>query len=242
MRIPVVKGLIARRILVNYRVDPSALASLLPQPFLPKLVNGHGMAGICLIRLASVRPRFVPAVFGHASENAAHRIAVTWNENGIERVGVFVHRRDTNSRLNTWVGGRLFPGVHHLAEFTVSESNDQYCVELQSDDHRVRLKVRGAVAPTLPAGSVFKTLAEASRFFERGSLGYSPGRSSGQFEGLELNCPEWHMQPLAVAEVESSFFADPDHFQPGAVEFDCALLMRNIAHEWHGRGTLRNEP
>lgn len=62
---------VRRRLLVNYRVDPERIHALLPPPFTPKLVNGHAIAGICLIRLEHVRPRFVPSVFGLASENAA---------------------------------------------------------------------------------------------------------------------------------------------------------------------------
>jgi hypothetical protein len=33
-------GRIARRLLVNYRVDPDAIAPLLPAPFRPALVDG----------------------------------------------------------------------------------------------------------------------------------------------------------------------------------------------------------
>ena len=51
MRIPVIRGVIDRRILVNYRVDPDALSRLLPEPFQPQFVNGVGIGGICLIRL-----------------------------------------------------------------------------------------------------------------------------------------------------------------------------------------------
>ena len=64
MQIPVLRGIIDRRILVNYRVDPEVLEKLLPQPFRPKLINGVGMAGICLIRLKQIRPRFLPLVLG----------------------------------------------------------------------------------------------------------------------------------------------------------------------------------
>ena len=46
MRIPTIKGVIDRRILVNYRVDPNVLATVLPAPFRPKLVNGHGIGGL----------------------------------------------------------------------------------------------------------------------------------------------------------------------------------------------------
>src|SRR5258708_37019501 len=117
MQIPIIRGLIDRRILVNFRVDPDALARLLPAPFRPKMAKGAGMAGVCLIRLKKVRPRFLPAFVGISSENAAHRIAVEWDENGFTREGVFIPRRDTSSWLNTWLGGRLFPGVHHHAGF-----------------------------------------------------------------------------------------------------------------------------
>ena len=57
MRVPVIQGIIDRRILVNYRVDagrPSKGSYLLR--FEPKLVNGYGIAGICLIRLKDMRP------------------------------------------------------------------------------------------------------------------------------------------------------------------------------------------
>ena len=79
MKMPAVEGIIERRLLVNYRVAPGALAGILPAPFRPKLVGGYAIAGICLIRLASVRPRGLPAGLGLRSENAAHRIAVEWD-------------------------------------------------------------------------------------------------------------------------------------------------------------------
>ena len=79
------------------------------------------MAGICLIRLGSIRGRdSCPEFAGLTSENAAHRIAVEWDECGAIRDGVFIPRRDTNALLNRLVGGRLFLGVHQAAEFRIS--------------------------------------------------------------------------------------------------------------------------
>ena len=80
MRIPVVQGVIDRRILVNYRVDPDVMARVLPPPFRPQIVRGYAIGGICLIRLKGIRPRFVPIPVGLRSENAAHRIAVEWDK------------------------------------------------------------------------------------------------------------------------------------------------------------------
>jgi hypothetical protein len=238
MRIPVIRGIIDRRILVNYHVDPTVLAPLLPAPFRPKITHGLGMVGICLIRLKNVRPSFLPSWLGIASENAAHRTAVQWDDQGMVREGVFVRRRDTDSWLNAWAGGRLFPGIHHHAQFAVQESANRYEVGLRSDDGVTNMLVRGRRADQLPASSVFPSLDEASTFFQAGWLGYSATPDPSRFQGLELRCLNWRVEPLEVEEVHSSVFEDVSRFPKGSIEFDCALLMRGIEHEWHGKPDL----
>ena len=78
MRLPVIHGLIRRRLLVNFRVDSEVMRRFLPAAFRPKLHRGHAIAGICLIRLEQIRPGWLPRFCGISSENAAHRIAVLW--------------------------------------------------------------------------------------------------------------------------------------------------------------------
>jgi hypothetical protein len=239
--IPTVHAVMAQRILVNFRVQPEAAANLLPPPFRPGLVNGRAMAGICLIRLEDMRPVWLPRAFGVASENAAHRIAVEWNANGRTRAGVFIPRRDTNSLLNHFAGGRLFPGVHHRAEFHCSEKGGQLEVQLRSRDGETRVKVIAKVAADWPTGSVFSSLEEASAFFRSGGCGWSPSNNCA-LEGVELQTESWEMQPLVVEHVESSFFNDPRRFPPGSVELDSALLMRGIAHDWVALGRFGGSP
>lgn len=241
MRIPIIRGTIDRRILVNYRVDPDILARLLPPPFRPQRVHGVAMAGICLIRLKRIAPRFMPGFLGISSENAAHRFAVEWDRNGQVQQGVYVPRRDTSSRLNTLAGGTLFPGVHHHARFLVNEQDDHYRVELNSDDQKTHVAVQASLAKELPSSSVFSSLQEASDFFEAGSLGYSAAAKADQYDGLELRSLSWQVQPLEVAGVESSYFEDRELFPAGTIELDSALLMRDIQHEWIGRESLERD-
>jgi Uncharacterized conserved protein (COG2071) len=238
MRIPVIHGVIDRRILVNYRVAPDVLAPLLPAPFRPKLHRGHGMVGICLIRLRGVRPQSLPSWLGISSENAAHRTAVEWDEGGHVREAVYVRRRDTSSWLNAVAGGRVFPGIHSHAKFSVKEIETHFEVMLRSDDGVTSVSVVGDVTANVPATSVFESLAEASAFFQAGSLGYSATPDPQKFQGLELRCHRWQVEPLSVSSVQSSFFDDRAVFPAGSIEFDCALLMRGIEHEWHGRSDL----
>lgn len=238
MRIPTIRGLIDRRILVNFRVEPTALSGILPTPFRPQVVNGFGIAGICLIRLKHIRPKGFPSSLGLSSENAAHRIAVEWDSNDGTSTGVFIPRRDSSSRLNALAGGRVFPGVHHQARFDVRETIDEFRISMQSVDGSAQMLVEARRAAELPDDSIFDSVDQISRFFEAGSLGYSPQSSNGRFDGLELRSFNWHVEPLAVTQVESSFFDDRDAFPTGSIEFDNALLMRGIDHEWHGRESL----
>jgi hypothetical protein len=191
-----------------------------------------------MIRLKDIRPRGFPAWVGVGSENAAHRIAVQWEQDGRPRQGVYVPRRDTSSRFNAIAGGRLFPGVQHHAGFDVREDDERFRVSFQSDDGAVRVSVDASIAPYMPKDSVFESLQEASAFFEAGSLGYSATRNPRAFDGMELRTDQWKVDPLAVLIAESSFFQDESRFPPGAVEFDNALVMRGIEHEWVGRPTL----
>jgi hypothetical protein len=76
----------------------------------------------------------------------------------------------------------------------------------------------------------------ASEFFERGSLGYSATTRPGEFDGMELQSFGWRVEPVSVTRVESSFFEDRARFPAGSIEFDSALLMRDIPVIWHRSG------
>lgn len=238
MRIPTIRGLIDRRVLVNFRVDADVLSRVCPPPFRPQTVEGFGIAGICLIRLQHIRPKLVPAFLGLSSENAAHRIAVEWDASGCTQTGVYIPRRDTSSCLNAFAGGRIFPGIHNRARFEVRETKSEYHISMDSMDGAAHVSVDGRTTDKLPGDSVFPTLAKCSQFFEAGSLGYSPGDATTEFDGLELRTAKWHVTPLCITNVQSSFFDDREVFPKGSVEFDNALLMRGIDHEWHSRGAI----
>jgi len=241
MRLPVIRGVIERRILVNYRVDPDVLVWLLPQPFRPQVVSGYGVAGICLIRLGQIRPRGFPRWVGIGSENAAHRIAVEWDEGGQVRSGVYILRRDTNSRLNALAGGRIFPGVHHRGVFRVCETDSRFQIAMGSKDRQVAIDIAAILSDEWPADSIFASQAEASAFFEAGSLGYSPSMRQGHFQGLELKCDSWHVRSLNIERARSLVFDNESVFPRGSISLDCGLLMRGIEHQWYGRGELTHQ-
>lgn len=231
LRIPVIEGLIRRRLLVNFRADPAAVQRLLPARFKPKLHGGHAIIGICLIRLEGIRPRWLPLPWGMASENGAHRIAIEWPTAEGMCEGVYIARRDSDSWINHFAGGRLFPGVHHLARFEVADHDGRIELHMEAQDGAMRVDVSGQETEALPVGSCFASLADSSRFFESGSIGWSSGRDAAILDGLRLHTLRWSVKALAVDKAASSWFET--HLPASTYEFDHALLMRDIPHEWH---------
>ncbi|HEX8140062.1 MAG TPA: DUF2071 domain-containing protein [Pyrinomonadaceae bacterium] len=225
--------------LVNFRVDPHVMQRHLPTRFRPKLQKDYAVAGICLIRLEHIRPKLLPPIAGLSSENAAHRVAVLWeDENNRLREGVFIPRRDTNSLMNHLAGGRIFPGEHHRAAFAARQSDSEINLEMKSQDGNVAVRIAGTITDGLPETSIFSSLSEASSFFEKGSLGYSVTGESNRLDGLMLETRQWRVEALDVKEVSSSYFANESMFPKGSVEFDHALIMRDIEHEWHSAPDL----
>jgi hypothetical protein len=232
MRLPALQGLIRRRLLINFRADPRVVEKILPAPFSPKLYEGWSLVGICLIRLERIRPAGWPVFLGLSSENAAHRIAVTWSEASGQKEGVFIPRRDTSVLWNHLAGGRLFPGEHHYSKFQVSEEAGGISVSVRAKREPMSIDVRGKQTDSFPSYSVFSDLGSSSRFFSAGSIGYSVTSDCCRFDGIRLETEHWKVGALEIQHVESTFFSDPKWFPHGSVEFDHALIMRDIPHRW----------
>jgi len=224
-----------RRILVNYRVQPTVLATMLPPPFRPALVGGYGLAGICLIRLVDVRPAGVPSALGITTENVAHRIAVRWDTADGPATGVYIPRRDTSSRMAVLLGGRALPGWQHRARFRVAEGDGSYRIDVSSRDGDVGVTVAAHRAETVMAGSVFGSLEEASAFFRCAPVGYAATPAAGVFDGVALTTDGWAMAPLHLDVVRSSVFDDC-----GAP--DSAFLIAGLDTTWSPQPQLLAAP
>lgn len=234
MRTPRLEGRLARRILLNYRVEPSRLAPLLPAPLRPLVWRGWGVAGVCLIRLQALRPAGLPAWVGFASESAAHRVAVAWEDGGCARTGVYVLRRDTDALAPRLLGSRLFPGRFDRAKFEAETTPDRWRLQMEAPELRVDL--RATRANHLSKGSIFRDLHEASVFFQSGALGWSEGRQG--LEGMALELEGWNLQPLEVGHAQASFFEDRQRFPTGSLELDSAFLMEELPLRWVDAGHL----
>jgi uncharacterized protein YqjF (DUF2071 family) len=225
LRIPRLASTVERRLLINYRVDPEVAQTLLPDGLRPQLVDGSAVAGICLIRLNHLRPNWFRPRIGWGAENAAHRIAVEWDDATGTHNGVYIPQRHSASRLAVLAGGRIFPGFHKLARFRGAETADRISVAFTAPGTDVEAEV--LIRPELDS-SLFADLATASAFFRSGAVGWSPARD-GSLEGLRLDTDFWKVEAAEAVRVRSSFF---DALPAGSAVLDCVLVMRDVPITW----------
>lgn len=237
---------IERRLLVNYRLDPSVAARLLPDGLRPQLHRGDAVAGVCLLRMGGLRPRWSPPGIGWGAENAAHRIAVEWDgPDGIEH-GVYIPMRFSASWVPVALGGRVMPGVHRHAAFDVQEDEDRFRVAFEAtgtdpdgghgtDGDAVEADVDVSLErPERWTSGLFRDLDEASEFFRVGAVGWSPDHH-GRFEGLELRTDAWSVAAGRAHRVHSSFL---DGLPRDSAEFSDVLVMRDVPITW----SFRHQP
>lgn len=220
--VPSVKAHLRRRLLVSYRLDPEIARTLVPSPLRPQLIGGQALGGFCVLGLDGIRPRWLSTRVGLRSENAAHRIAVEWDEHGSVRTGVFILERHSSAWHPVLFGGRLFPGVHRRARFTTDEQGDRYAMGMDARGEHldVDVEVGGSWA-----SSFFGSVAEASAFYRSGRIGWSLGHDGRMLEAVALAAEEWTVEAAQMRSVHSSFF---DALPSGSAVFDHVVVMRDL--------------
>jgi len=195
MKIPAIKGVIRRRILLNYRVDPELVQNILPKKFRPKLVDGYAIAGVCLIRMEAIRPKGLPSLFGLSSENSAHRIAAYWDGHDEEAVeGVFVPRRDTSSETDNFPKGSIFKSLEESSKFFESG-----CIGYSSRPNScaldgLLLKVDHWQVSALSVESVHSAYFDDHSLFPADSIAFDHALLMRDIHH------EWHSEPMIEAK------------------------------------------
>ena len=217
-----VRAHLRRRLLVSYRMDPGVARAIVPAPLRPQLVAGRALGGFCVLDLDAIRPGWMPGAIGLRSENAAHRMAVEWDEGGQTRTGVYILERHSTARHAVLFGGRLFPGVHRHARFTIDESGDRYAMTMDAADERLAtdVEVGGDWESEL-----FATVEAASEFYRSGRIGWSRGTDGSTLEAVALAADTWRVEPARIHSAHSSYF---ESLPAGSAVLDHVVVMRDL--------------
>jgi hypothetical protein len=231
MRAPALRGRIDRRISVFYRLDPMAARELLPAPLRPRLVRGWALGGVCILRLARMRPRMLPIPLGLASELAWHRIAVEWEEDGRPMHGHYLLRSETDSRLAPFPGARLVPSPDDCTRIEVRSSDAALTARVESGDGTTDLDLAASLGGWR-SDALFKSANAARASIASGHVVWD-GDEQGELEGVELRSTGGTAQGLEVVRLASTWFDDRARFPLGTAALDCAIVVRDADHEWH---------
>src|SRR5262249_24279504 len=149
------------------------------------------------------------------------------------RSGVLIWRRETDHKLIELLGGRIFPGVYHHAGFDVSEDEQRLTMRVRTRNGEADVSFTARLNKDWSPSTSFPALTDASEFFRQGDCGFSCSVDGKRLEGMQMRTQSWNVAPLAIESQQCSFYLDPSRFPAGSVEFDSALIMRSLPHEWH---------
>lgn len=230
---PAIRGVVERRILVNYRVDVETLDTVLPEPFRGREAgeSGKGIGSLCFMRINDARLRFTPKSTGVSVETMTHRISAERENNGETEHCVYVPRRDVSSEFCAAVGRSALPTDLNCADFRVEERNGVFRIRVDCGEEYAGVEAHETESNEVEGGSVFDSIESASEFFCEAGVRYSP--SGERYDSIEF-CPrEFKMKPVKVKELQSSYFERLE-----GAELDSAFSMEDIEHEWRPRRSV----
>lgn len=231
MLLPNLSSRIDRRILFNLRVRPEywRQTNRIPERFRPVEVKGWTIAGVCLIRLSRVRPKFFPESISGSTEGAAFRVACVDTQAADSRC-VAILNRWTNSFF-VRCSDVITPMQHERAEFESLETGNEFELTVRLKHSSETCSIKAKRSRDWPADSVFDSVDEASNFFKEESQGHTvsasaSGECSQCIGGVALNVHHWTVTPLAI---ENGSFP---WLPADSCEIDHALLMEDANSTW----------
>jgi hypothetical protein len=231
-------------LVVTYAFPKDILVPLLPPGLTLDTFGDFGFLAIALVQTESLRPVFLPRMFGQRFFLSGYRIFARFKtSSGRVLRGLKILRSDTDSRSMVLFGNLL---THY-----------RYCraaVALQEDDNTLEIKVTSAKAAAdlhviakishsaqqLPTGSPFADFHQARLF--AGPLPFTfdyeqETHSIVMIEGVRQN---WKPQPVQVQVLQNTFF-DQEPFCATTPVLANAFHVRDIDYRWR-RGVLEALP
>jgi len=212
--------------MVNYKVELSVLRQRLPAPFHPRRVDGYGMVGFDLFRLANTsRWRRKSSLL------AIHRIEAEAAFGGSRLPGSYVLRCDVPPGLRSRSFGSFFPNVMHTARLSWDEPEPQHHELRMGRRPRPWIEVKGHQATRFPTDSVMGDLEVASDFYARSQAWFAPRFGLTLFEQRRWVFSPWQVEPLLIDSLEAPYFRSIMRLPQGSYFFDHALILRNLQYE-----------
>jgi len=198
----------------------------------PREIKGCGVAGIGLARRRGVPSVWLPDRFS-TFHQAVHFVLAMRTGPDRSHSGVVITRSDTSSRLQVWMAehGLMRQRQQH-ARFRVAETREAIECVGESDDHRMRLALKGRVVRWLPRHSLFASVAQALDLLRQDLEDLGLTVPDAPLGGGRRGTRRCRLQPLALERLESSWFGDSPLATGGALQLDSGFWIRDEELVW----------
>ena len=224
---------------INYRVQPDALAALLPAPLEPEIHKGRGWVQVLVSSLRDLRPPGLPALFGTCFYQVSYRAAVRYRDaGGTSRRGGYFVRSETNHPVMRAVGNALAEFKFHdfgAADVVMLRDGDRLTVGVDPEpafpDGRLVTVVdtRHRTAP--PPGSSWSSLAELHDPLVECYDALGVDAEQGHLYILTIDRDPWNARFVEPQSVYSEYF-DTGPLGQGAAEMDSVLHLEECRYRW----------
>jgi hypothetical protein len=220
------------------------LTFALPAPILAPLAgpgleldayDGWGFLAIAMVETKALRPRGFPAWLGRDFFLSGYRVFTRFVRPGKQTLrGLRILRSDTNRAAMVRFGNLFTHYNYRRADVDVTEDHGQLEIRIRTPDREADLHVTADLtsrpAP-LPAGSPFRTMADARSF--AGPLPYTFSyderkRKMVVIKGLRQ---AWNPEPVRVDVKEATYLERPP-FAGAEVRLANAFYLTDVPYAW----------
>ncbi len=228
MQLPEIRAHLVHRFIFNYRVPPEVLAERLPEWLEPQVIRGLAVGSHCVLCLERVTFGPLPDRLGVSNINCAQRFGVI--DKRTDEPAVYVHERNTDSRLGAFVSSLGFPGKHVYVKARVEESGEgAWSLEINNGGGEPLFSARAARTDSF-SSSLFDSMGDFKEFLAAGVRSYSPAVKPDRLNVVDLEKEDPTYEPLSAEDVHDSFF------ESCSGVFDSALRTGGGTYRWSYRG------
>lgn len=224
---------------INYAIEPTALAGMIPAPLKPEIHKDRAWVQVLISSLRDMRPIGLAALFGVCFYQVSYRAAVCYQEkDGTTRRGGFFVRSDTNHKVMRAIGNALTEFKFHdfgMAHIVMAREQDRLVVGVEPQPQFSGGKLVAIVntKPRLepPASSVWDSVDDLHEPLIECYDALAVDRDAGFLYALPIDRDPWNAHFVDAHELYCEF-CDTAPLTSGIARMDSILHFENCRYSW----------
>ncbi len=205
-----VQGTLSRCWLFAYQMPEADATIFLPPQLEPITHNGCAFWNIVVCKVQSIRPLFLPKVFGITYWHVAYRIYVRFYPRDSAPVeGLYFIRSDCDNNLISTAGNIMTDFNFHSASIEIGETDNTVAIQVGSPDMPASVTISKTDQPLLSPHSCFASLTEAAECLKYKPKGISvDSNGTANIVNIQRAERQWKFRLRSVTQADWAFFSD----------------------------------